>query len=188
MAQKLGAIERVYVRRMTNRLVEKGKQIIENAANSKESGNISLNQLDAYGLIVYYNGRVQRSLVGSEINIIKSLYRSPEPYNISPNMAAKNKRFAAARSDGEIHRGWDGIPDGTGYEWARMFIKELGKTGEIPATGFALVVFNAAFYSNIQEHGGGTLRRTYKIISQVVGDLDNVARDYKDSTVRTYNL
>lgn len=170
-------------------LVERGKQIILEAVSSKESGNQTFNQLDSYGLVIYYNGKVQRSLIGSQLGT--SNYRAGLPYNISTEMTAKNKRFAKWGEDGEgRHKGWPamGVPAGTGYEWARMFIKEFGKAGDVPQRGFALVVFNAAFYSQIQEHGGGTLKKTYAIISQVVGDLDNIGKDFGARTSRTFGL
>lgn len=175
---------------MTNILVDKGKQIIQRAADSKESGNITLNQMDSYGLVIYYNGKVQRTLIGSELGKLESRYRSPEPYNISEGMTRKNKRFAKAGVDGDVHKGWSkaGIPDGTGYEWARMFVKELGKTGEIPQRGFAMVVFNAAYYSHFQEHQEGNLKRKYRVISQIYGDLEDAGKDYKGAVVKGFNL
>ena len=63
MANKLGALERLYVKRMTNMLADRGKQIIQRAADSKESGNDTLNQMDAYGLVIYYNGKAHGTTV-----------------------------------------------------------------------------------------------------------------------------
>lgn len=192
MANKLGTLERLYVNRMTNMLVDKGKQIVTKAAadDSKESKNITLNQVDAYGVVVYYNGKVQRTLIGGDIGKNASRYRSPESNNISEEMAAKNKRWAKAGVGGDKHKGWAaaGIPDGTGYEWARMFVKELGKTGEIPQRGFAMVVFNAAYYSHFQEHQEGNLKRKYRVISQIYGDLEDAGKDYEGAVVKGFNL
>lgn len=190
MANKLGALERMYVNRMTNLLADRGKQIIQRAATSKESGNVTLNQMDSYGLVIYYNGKVERTLIGSELGKLESRYRSPEPYNISGGMTRKNKRFAKAGVGGDVHKGWSkaGIPDGTGYEWARMFVKELGKTGAIPQRGFAMVVFNAAYYSHFQEHQEGNLKRKYRVISQIYGDLEDAGKDYEGAVVKGFNL
>lgn len=190
MANKLGALERLYVKRMTNLLADRGKQIIQRAADSKESGNETLNQMDSYGLVIYYNGKVQRTLIGSELGKLESRYRSPEPYNISEEMTRKNKRWAKAGVGGDKHKGWAaaGIPDGTGYEWARMFVRELGKTGEIPQRGFAMVVFNAAYYSHFQEHQEGNLKRKYRVISQIYGDLEDAGKDYEGAVVKGFNL
>lgn len=192
MANKLGTLERLYVKRMTNMLADKGKQIATKAAadDSKESKNITLNQVDAYGVVVYYNGKVQRTLIGGDIGKNASRYRSPEPNNISEDMTRKNKRWAKAGVVGDKHKGWAaaGIPDGTGYEWARMFVKELGKTGAIPQRGFAMVVFNAAYYSHFQEHQEGNLKRKYRVISQIYGDLEDAGKDYEGAVVKGFNL
>lgn len=168
--------------------MEKGKQIIARAIESKESGNITLNQVDAYGIIIYYKGKVQRSMVG-DVSSWTSNYKTPEPYNISEGMVSKYKRFSETEGHG-THKGWAkrNIPDGTGFEWAKMFVREFRKTGEVPQTGFALVVFNAAFYSKIQEDGASPLKRSYKVISQIVGDLEDAGKDFKGSSVRLYNL
>lgn len=177
---------------MTNMLADKGKQIATKAAadDSKESKNITLNQVDAYGVVVYYNGKVQRTLIGGDIGKNASRYRSPEPNNISEDMTRKNKRWAKAGVVGDKHKGWAaaGIPDGTGYEWARMFVKELGKTGAIPQRGFAMVVFNAAYYSHFQEHQEGNLKRKYRVISQIYGDLEDAGKDYEGAVVKGFNL
>lgn len=187
MATKMGALEKVYVRRMTNLLVERGKQVVISAIESKTSGNETLNQIDAYGLIVYYNGKVTRSMIG-DVHSWTSNYKSPDPYNISERMTSKYKQFT--QTEGDVHRGWSkmGVPDGTGYEWAKMFVREFGKTGEVPKTGFALVVFNAAFYSKIQEEGSGSLKRTYKILSQIIGDLDKIGTEFGGKPARKYNM
>lgn len=184
---KLGALEKLYAKRMTNLLVERGKKVIARAIESKESGNITLNQVDAYGIIVYYNGKVQRSMIG-DVSSWGATYRSPIPVNISKGMTEKNKRFASYGVGGTVHKGWEkaGIPEGTGYEWARMFVKEFGESGEVPPTGFALVVFNAAFYSKIQELGAKPLKHRFKIISQVVGDLDNIGKDFGAAPARKF--
>ena len=43
---------------------------------------------------------------------------------------------------------------------------------------FCLVVFNAAFYSRILEEGGGGVKKRYQIISQVIGDLDSLGKEF----------
>lgn len=193
MATKLGPLEKIYVRRVTNMLVDKGKEIVARAIATKKptegSENQTLTQVDSYGLIIYYNGKVQRSMIG-DVNSWGGRYKSPEPYNITPSMKSKYKRFSDDPAEGTTHKGWAamGIPAASGFEWAKMFVREFRKTNEVPQNGFALVVFNAAFYSRIQEEGSGSLKRSYKVLSQVIGDLDDVAKDFSGATVRKINL
>lgn len=86
----------------------------------------------------------------------------------------------------EPHRGWKkyGIPDATGTQWADMFKADF----EPPKSGFALVVFNAAFYSLIQEEGAGRLTHQYQILSQVVGSLQDIKNKFKNSTLSGINI
>lgn len=120
-------------------LEKSGKKIIENAQNSKDVGNDTFNQHDAYGAAVYYNGEL--------------------------------KRFASLDSKSiRDHHGstYYNIPAGTGEEWADMFLKEY----EPPKKGFALVCFNAAYYSVIQE------TYTYRIISQEYTDMEKILKHF----------
>lgn len=187
----MGRLENIYVRRMTNYLVARGKEIINEAAASKEAGNRSMNQLDAYGLIVYYNGKSQRTIVGDVSNGgFTSVYRSPDPYNISDAMSQKKKFKDLETLGGGVHKGWkkEGIPDGTGYEWARMFIRGFKQVYKPPARGFALVIFNAAYYSKILEEGGGNVKRKYRVLSQIVGSLQSLQSQFKGSNIVGHNI
>lgn len=188
--QNLGALEKLYVSRMTKYLAEKGKEIVE-AAVLKDVGYETLNQVDSYGIIIYYNGRVKKSIIGGELvgKRTGGFTNRPDIYNVSSEMASKGKRFKDKESGGR-HKGWKskGIPDGTGYEWARMFIKEFGKSGNVPAKGFALVVFNAAFYSKILEEGKEPLKRKYRVLSIASTKLQDIQREISGSTLKWYNL
>lgn len=188
--QKLGALEKLYVSRMTRYLVEKGKEIVA-AAVLKDVGYETLNQVDSYGIIIYYNGRVKRSLVGGELtgrNTGVGYTNKSHIYNVSSGMATKKKFQGQER--GEKHKGWkaEGIPDATGYEWAKTFIKEFGKKGVVPQQGFALVVFNAAFYSKILEEGGGGVKRKYRVLSIAADEMQKVESEIKGSKLKWYNL
>lgn len=158
---------------MCDFLVTEGKRIIRDAIRKKNkghpeyAGNDSMNQLDAYGLIVYYKGRSQRALYGAGTMETGDLTHS-----------STGDLFSE-----EPHKGWKsaGIPDATGYEWAKMFAKDFSKTGQVPKDGFALVVFNAAFYSGILERGEGGIRHSYKVLSQIAGDMHDLQSKFKDS-------
>lgn len=145
----MGRLQDLYISRMVAYLAREGERIANDALFSKQTQNDTMNQADAYGYAVFYNG------------------------------ALKKNGYAASEMSGQEHRGWDkyGIPAGTGREWAAMLVSELGSNNKIPQTGFALVIFNAAFYSNIQEAG------KWQILSQVVWDIKELQAKFKDSTI-----
>lgn len=150
-------------------LVDEGIKIIEKARVSKTTNNVSGTQYDSYGLAVFYNGKLYYSI------------KSVDPQKDH----SRSSRIIETIWDEENgrHKGWGDIPDGYGREWAKMFIDEIKASSEIPQTGFAMVVFNAAFYSSIQERNQG-----YKILSQVVGDLEELGSKYKGSKLRGINI
>lgn len=153
--------------KMVYYLVDEGIKIIEDARNSKTTDNISGTQYDSYGLAVFYNGK---------------LYYSVKSADPSKNLTNQKRSIETiwGEENGK-HRGWAkaGIPDGTGREWSKMFVDEIKKSADIPQKGFALVIFNAAFYSGIQEGTG-----KWKILSQVVGDIKNLQSQFKGSTIK----
>lgn len=85
----------------------------------------------------------------------------------------------------ETHRGWDkiGVKDGTGREW----LDEFMATWKPESKGFVLVVVNAAFYSAILEQGRGGIKRKYRIISQIWGDMENIQKNFKGATIALKN-
>lgn len=97
-------------------------------------------------------------------------------YVVYYNGQAKRTGYAnvTPQSKGE-HKGWEreGIPAGTGREWLDEFIN----TYDPPKSGFALLIVNAAFYSNIQESGD------WVILSQVVMDIKELEAKIKGSKV-----
>lgn len=155
--------------KMVYYLVDEGIKIIEEARNSKTTQNISGTQFDAYGLAVFYNGK---------------LYYSVKSSDPSKNLTNQKRSIETIwGEDSGRHKGWRDIPDGTGREWATMFVNEIKKSNEIPQRGFCLIVFNAAFYSNIQENA-----QNFQIISQIAGDMKNLQGKFKGSTLRGYNV
>lgn len=107
-------------------------------------------------------------------------------YLVYYNGVLKRWSLSPELSYGEKHRGWEryGIPDATGSEWAAMFRRDF----EPPKSGFALVVFNAAFYSLIQEEGAGKLHNSYRILSQVVGSLREIQGKFKGASLNGINI
>lgn len=128
-------------------LAKVGKQIVEESQRTKEVGNRSYNQADAYGYVVYDSGKAVR--IG---------YATSSP-----------------KSTG-IHHGWEakGIKAGTGRDWLNDFINKF----DPPKDGMALLVVNAAFYSNIHE-----TKYNYKVISQTFDKLDPIKDEFKGATI-----
>lgn len=155
--------------KMVYYLVDEGIKIIEDARNSKDTQNISGTQYDSYGLAVFYNGK---------------LYYSVKSADPSKNLNYSSRSIETIWDEsGGRHRGWRDIPAGTGREWAKMFVDEIKKSSDIPEKGFALVVFNAAFYSSIQE-----TQQNFRILSQVVGDIKALGSKFKGSTLKGINI
>lgn len=145
----MGKLMDLYVSRMVDYLAKEGDKIIINAVRTKQVGQDTQNQNDAYGWVVWYNGRIMR----------KGYWTKSPKAN-------------------EPHRGWAqvGIKDGFGRDWLLDFINDYK---EVPQTGFALMVVNAAFYTVIHEK-----KYKYRVISQVFGDLAMVGSKFKTAKMR----
>lgn len=100
----MGRLQTIYINRMLSYLSQEGRKIVNKAQATKMVGNRTFNQADAFGYVVYYDGKAQRKGYA----------------NLSP-MAKKP------------HHGWAmaGIPAGTGREWLEDFIAgyEAPKSG-----------------------------------------------------------
>lgn len=149
----IGRLERLYVDRMVDYLSQKAQQIIDKAEQSRNTPNknVSFNQLDAYGYAIWYKGNLEKKGTGDP----------------------GHGRYAEGP-----HKGYGDIPEAFGSEWADMFISEFPSKHPLPKNAFCLVVFNAAFYSRILEEGGGGVKKRYQIISQVIGDLDSLGKEF----------
>lgn len=160
-------------------LVDEGIKIIEKARSTKETDNITGTQYDSYGLAVFFNGKLYYSLKSSDPSKdLTSVKRSIE---------------TLWDEDAGRHKGWKkgGVPAGYGREWAALFVKEIKSSGVIPKSGFALIVFNAAFYSSVQEHGddpNSKLKRKYRIISQIVGDMQDLKSKFSGADLIGLNI
>lgn len=159
----MGAVERIYVDRMVDYLSVEGRRIIERAMESKDTALDTGNQMDAYGYAIWYKGTLVKKETGD-----------PEygKYAEKPHKGRER----------------DGVPSGYGSDWADMFVKEFSTSHPLPKDRFCMVVFNAAFYSKILEKGGGNVTHPYRIISQVIGDLDNVGKRFDAPPSKTFGL
>lgn len=156
----MGKLEDLYINRMREYLKRQAMQIIRDAQSGKETDNETGAQYDSYCALIFYNGGLVYS-------------------------------FIADHAGGK-HRGWEkgGIPEGTGTDWAKLLRNEIkGGAWNIPKKGFCLVVFNAAFYSGKQERGTG-LKRKYRILSMVAGDMKKLESQFKKegAVLRWHNL
>lgn len=147
----IGRLERLYVDRMVDYLSRRAAEIIERAMQTKTTAIETGNQIDAYGYAIWYKGNLEKKGIGD-----------PE-----------HGRYAE-----DPHKGYGDIPEAFGSEWADMFISEFPSKHPLPKNAFCLVVFNAAFYSRILEEGGGGVKKRYQIISQVIGDLDSLGKEF----------
>lgn len=147
----IGRLERLYVDRMVDYLSQRAAEIIERAMQTKTTAIETGNQIDAYGYAIWYKGSLEKKGIGD-----------PE-----------HGRYAEGP-----HKGYGDIPEAFGSEWADMFISEFPSKHPLPKNAFCLVVFNAAFYSRILEEGGGGVKKRYQIISQVIGDLDSLGKEF----------
>lgn len=147
----IGRLERLYVDRMVDYLSRRAAEIIERAMQTKTTAIETGNQIDAYGYAIWYKGSLEKKGIGD-----------PE-----------HGRYAE-----DPHKGYGDIPEAFGSEWADMFISEFPSKHPLPKNAFCLVVFNAAFYSRILEEGGGGVKKRYQVISQVIGDLDSLGKEF----------
>ena len=147
----IGRLERLYVDRMVDYLSRRAAEIIERAMQTKTTAIETGNQIDAYGYAIWYKGSLEKKGIGD-----------PEHGRYAENP----------------HKGYGDIPEAFGSEWADMFISEFPSKHPLPKNAFCLVVFNAAFYSRILEEGGGGVKKRYQIISQVIGDLDSLGKEF----------
>lgn len=167
----MGKLADLYINRTREYLKQQAMAIINKAQLYKQTGDITGAQYDSYGALIFYNGGL--------------IYT----FRITPGKATDRQKYYLESYGDEAgkHRGYAkwGIPDGTGPEWAEILRNEVksGAWGKIPSQGFCLVVFNAAFYSQIHEK-----KQNYKILSMVASDMEKLQSEFKGSTLRWHNL
>lgn len=93
----MARLAQIYAQRIISYLSHQGMKIATKAQATKAVGNRTFNQADAFGYVVYYNGKVVRKGYA--------------------NTAPQSKRE---------HHGWAaaGIPRGRGREWLLGFIEQ----------------------------------------------------------------
>lgn len=91
----MGRLTDIYKKRIIDYLASEGKKIASKALASKDAKNRTYNQADAFGYIVFYNGKIER-----------------KGYANTTPKAEKG------------HKGWNriGVKDGSGREWLDEFI------------------------------------------------------------------
>ena len=92
----MGRLVDLYIDKMVRYLAKEGARLAKRAADTKNTKNRTFNQEDAFGYVVFYDGKVK-----------SKGYANPTP------KAEKG------------HKGWDaiGIPDGSGREWLDDFMQ-----------------------------------------------------------------
>lgn len=147
--------------------------------------NIALTQLIDY--LAQEGDRLAKQALASKETKNRSFNQADAfGYVVYFNKKAVRKGYASPTPmSNSVHKGWEtvGITAGTGREWLDEFIESW-----IPENmGFVLIVVNAAFYSSIQEQGRGTLKRNYQIVSQLWGEMENIQKQFKGSTIALKN-
>lgn len=160
----MGKLLDVMLGQLFDSLIADGKKVIDKAATTKEAKNRSKNMLDAYGAGVYYKGK-----------LVRKAYHSPTPQATEP------------------HKGWEkhNIPADTGREYLEDFFREYK-----PKNTIELICVNAVYYANILESGAQAMDKKnpdqagysntdhrYRIISQILYEMENLQRKYKGSTI-----
>lgn len=85
------------------------------------------------------------------------------------------------RTAEQMHNEWKskGIPKSFGRDDVQLFFDDY----KPESNGFILVCVNAVFYTTIQETGGA--QKKYRIISQMAGEIQNIADQFKGSRIYT---
>lgn len=140
---------------VVDKLMEIGYAALVRAAESKETGNITLNQLEAFGCAVYFR---DRKLATKFLD--KSQYRGT-------HRGRKGFDVDSAEPDPKRHR-----------MGRSMALHELRDHTSDARSGYELYLTNAMWYSAIHEQGwtmrNGTNHRPLRIITQEI--LDTVAQ------------
>lgn len=81
-----------------------------------------------------------------------------------------------------MHNEWKskGIPKSFGRDDVQIFFDQY----KPESNGFILVCVNAVFYTTLQENPRGAQTK-YRIISQVAGDMQNIAEQFKGAKIYT---
>lgn len=160
----MGRLVNLYINRMVNYLAKEGDRIAHKALASKEALDRSLNMGDAYGYIVFYEGKVKK-----------------KGYALPTGMAS------------EIHRGWDkiGVKDGTGREWLDDFMDTWKPESKGFVLIVVNAAFYSGILEQGRQTNRGTsphYGKQFQIISQIVTDMKELQSKFKDSTLIGKNI
>lgn len=139
-------------------LAKEGDKIIKKASTTKQTHNRASNQMDAYGWCVFYNGKEEKR------GFLTEERTASKPHNKWENEA----RYADY-----------------GNTYGRDDVENYFNEYKPQSNGFILVCVNAVFYTSIQEAPNTSRGQVkYRIISQIVSDMDDFAKQFKGA--RTY--
>lgn len=160
----MGRLMNMYIRRMVNYLAREGDRIARRALASKDALDRSGNMADAYGYIVFYEGKVKK-----------------KGYALPTNMAS------------DVHKGWDkiGVKDGTGREWLDDFMdtwKPESKGFVLIVVNAAF--YSGILEQGRQTNRGANPHygKQFQIISQIVGDMKDLQEQFKGSVLTGKNI
>lgn len=129
-------------------LLEKGYEIMINAARRMEVMSDSNNMADAWAVAVYFKGKRGQ----------RTRYLNPTPDSTS------------------VHKGWKkhNIQAGTGRGYLRTFFNNFKPSTD----KISLIIVNVIYYTSILEQGKHTDNgRKYKIISQIDVGMNTLAKE-----------
>lgn len=159
----MGRLQDLYISRMVAYLAREGERIANEALLTKQSQNDTMNQADAYGYAVFFDGML------------------------------KKKGYAAAEMSGEMHKGWEkyGIPDGTGRDWLNEFFAEWRPKAKgfvliVVNAAFYSRILEEGTYRN--RNGKSVPARKYRIITQIASEMKDLQGKFKGSVLSGHNV
>lgn len=153
----------IYIDRMANYLAREGERIANDALLTKQSQNDTMNQADAYGYAVFYDG------------------------------VLKKKGYAAIEMSTKPHKGWEkyGIPDGTGRDWLNEFFAEWRpKAKGFVLIVVNAAFYSRILEEGTQNNRGGknVPARKFRIITQIASEMKDLQGKFKGSTLSGHNV
>lgn len=149
---------------MVSYLAKEGDRIAQKAMISKEALDRSGNMSDAYGYIVFYEGKVKK-----------------KGYALPTNMAS------------DIHKGWDkiGVDAGTGREWLDEFMDTWKPESNGFVLIVVNAAFYSGILEQGRQTNRGSAAhygKQFQIISQIASDMKDLQGKFKGSTLSGKNI
>lgn len=154
----MGRLMDIYVSQMVSYLAKEGQRIAMDALFTKQTDNDTMNQQDAYGYGVFYNGLLKK----------------------------KGYAVTAELSRGK-HRGWDkiGVPAGTGREWLDEFFAEWKPESK---GFVLIVVNAAFYSGILEQGRQNASGKKFQIISQIASEMKDLQGKFKGSALSGKNI